>query len=70
MSTNDLTLSNLKNLVDNSEQLSLLMLMLGDQNIDDSLFRAQVLPLLEKLNGDLQSISTLIMLQNRDDLAA
>ena len=58
MSISDYTTKNLSITISQAEQLSLALIMLFDQKIDDNLLRSSVKPLLLKLNDDLQEIST------------
>ncbi|MGI2185366.1 hypothetical protein ACRN9F_24560, partial [Shewanella oncorhynchi] len=54
-----------KKVVDEAEQLSLLILMLFDQSLDEEFLRSQTYPLLQKLNDDLSQVSSMILLQNQ-----
>ncbi|MGL4578116.1 MAG: hypothetical protein ACRCVP_04305 [Shewanella xiamenensis] len=65
MSKLDCTAHGVKKVVDEAEQLSLLILMLFDQSLDEEFLRSQAYPLLQKLNDDLSQVSSMILLQNQ-----
>lgn len=65
MSKMDCTAHGIKKVVDEAEQLSLLILMLFDQHLDEEFLRAQTYPLLQKLNDDLSQVSSMILLHNQ-----
>ncbi len=62
MNNNDICLGKL---VDDSEQLSLAIKMLGNQDMEPDVFKAAVLPLSEVLHSKLEDISHLVLLQNQ-----
>lgn len=61
----DSTPHGVKKVIDEAEQLSLLILMLFDQTLDEEFLRSQAYPLLQKLNDDLSQASSMILLQNQ-----
>lgn len=65
MSKIDFTPEAVSSLLNDSEQLSLALLMLFEQKLDCVTSKAVFVPLLEKLNNDLQEIQLLNRLQNQ-----
>lgn len=61
MSNLDLTLERAYAVVNQAEQMSLALIMLQNQSLKPEDFHALCLPLLEKLNSDLQDVSRLIL---------
>lgn len=61
MSNLDLTLERAYAVVNQAEQMSLALIMLQNQSLKPEDFHALCLPLLEKLNSDLQDASSLIL---------
>jgi len=57
----NLTLERAHELVNDAEQMSLALIMLQNQSLKPEEFHALCLPLLEKLNSDLQEASSLIL---------
>lgn len=65
MSKIDFTPEAVSSLLNDSEQLSLALLMLFEQKLNCATSEAVFVPLLEKLNNDLQQIQLLNRLQNQ-----
>ncbi len=61
MPNENLTLERAYEIVNDAEQLSLTLITLHNQGINNKDFYATSLPLLEKLNSDLQDASMLIL---------
>ena len=57
----NLTLERAQELVNDAEQMALALIMLQNQSLKPEEFHSLCLPLLEKLNSDLQEASSLIL---------
>lgn len=66
MSKLDLTPEAFKSVLDDSEQLSLALMMLFDQNLTLNDLNTVIPPLLERLNDNLQTAQIMSLLQNQD----
>jgi hypothetical protein len=66
MSNLDFTPNGIKTVIDEAEQMSLVVMMLLEQKLPDENLRQLLVPLLEKLNSDLQDASVLIMLHSQE----
>lgn len=65
MSKIDFTPETVSTLLDDAEQLSLSVLMLLNQSIEPVTLKVVIVPLLDKLNADLQQIQLLTRLHQQ-----